>query len=98
MISIFIKSNFIEQKEVVYKKLDEIKNAFEKTGTILDSMVYEDEKDMLIIAGKGVVIEITSFTEALKGGELDYTVSGKKLSSSDIKFINNIIETINNLL
>lgn len=97
-ISIFIKSNFIEQKEVVYKKLDEIKNAFEKTGTILDSMVYEDEKDMLIIAGKGIVIEINSFTESLKGVELDYTVSGKKLSSSDIKFIINIIETINNLL
>lgn len=98
MISIFIKSNFIEQKEVVYKKLDEIKNAFEKTGTTLDSIVYEDEKDILTIAGEGVVIEINNFIEALKNSELDYTVSGKKLSSSDIKFINYIIETIISLL
>lgn len=98
MISIFIKSNFIEQKEVVYKKLDEIKNAFEKTGTILDSMVYEDEKDILTIASKGIVIEINNFIEALKNSELDYTVSEKKLSSSDIKFINYIIETIISLL
>lgn len=98
MISIFIKSNFIEQKEVVYKKLDEINNAFKKTGTTLDSMVYEDEKDILTIAGNGVVIEIKSFIEAIKDGELDYTVSGKKLSSSDIKFINYIIETIISLL